>query len=306
MIGRIKHIWQALKCTIKDFSDLNIMRMSAALAYYTIFGLAPMIIIVLSLSSVFVRKKPAGYVFDQLNDLLGPGAAQQVQDMMTNVLTQNQGFVMQAVGIIALVVSATGIFTEMQDSINVIWRIRAKPKKGWLKLLLNRLLSFSIVVSLGFILVVSLVVNAVISALMTQFNSIFPETQVFTSYLINIALTFFTITSLFAIIFKVLPDAKVKWRDVLNGAVTTAILFMVGKFLIGYYLQHSRIGNTFGAAGSIIIILSWVYYSAIILYFGAAYTRSNARIKGRQIFPKEYAVRIETIEKKTDPGENLV
>lgn len=280
--------------------------MSAALAYYTIFGLAPMIIIVLSLSSVFVRQKPAGYVFDQLNNLLGPSAAQQVQDMMTNVLIQNQGFLMQTIGIIALVISATGIFTEMQDSINVIWRIRAKPKKGWLKLLLNRLLSFSIVVSLGFILVVSLLVNAIISALMTQFNHIFPETQVVTSYIINIALTFLTITSLFAIIFKVLPDAKVRWRDVLNGAVTTAILFMVGKFLIGYYLQHSKIGNTFGAAGSIIIILSWVYYSAIILYFGAAYTRANARIKGRHIFPKEYAVRIETIEKKIVPGETLV
>ncbi|HTN36079.1 MAG TPA: YihY/virulence factor BrkB family protein [Arachidicoccus sp.] len=300
MIKAVKHIWKALKQTISDFTEINIMRMSAALAYYTIFGLAPMIIIVLSLSSLFVRHKPSGYVFDQLNDLLGPNAAQQVHDIITNVLSQNDGIMMQIVGIVALIVSATGIFTEMQDSINVIWRVKAKPRKGWLKLLLNRLLSFSIVVSLGFILLVSLLINAVIAALMTRFNNIFPATEVYTSYAINIGLTFITITCLFAIIFKVLPDAKVKWRDVLNGAITTAILFMAGKFLIGYYLQNSNISNTFGAAGSIIIILSWVYYSAIILYFGAAYTRANAQIKGRQIYPNEYAVWIETIEKKAD------
>lgn len=304
MIKRIKHIWKALKQTISDFSEINIMRMSAALAYYTIFGLAPMIIIVLSLSSFFVRKKPAGYVFDQLNQLLGPGAAGQVHQMIQNVLSQNSGPVMQIVGVVALVVSATGIFTEIQDSINVIWRVKAKPRKGWLKLLLNRLLSFSIVISLGFILLVSLLVNAIIAAIMTRFTDLFPQTEVFTSYAINIALTFLTIMSLFAIIFKVLPDAKVKWRDVWNGAFTTALLFMVGKFLIGYYLQHSSIGNTFGAAGSVIIILSWVYYSAIILYFGAAYTRANARIKGRSIYPNDYAVWIQTVEQKADQPMN--
>ena len=300
MIKRIKHISKALKQTISDFAEINIMRMSAALAYYTIFGLAPMIIIVLSLSSIFVRKKPAGYVFDQLNKLLGPSAAEQVHQMIQNVLTQHNGALMQIVGIVALIVSATGIFTEIQDSINVIWRVKAKPRKGWLKLLLNRLLSFSIVIGLGFILLVSLLINAIIAAIMTRFTDIFPQTEVFTSYIINIALTFLTITSLFAIIFKVLPDAKVKWKDVWNGAFTTALLFMVGKFLIGYYLQHSNIGNTFGAAGSVIIILSWVYYSAIILYFGAAYTRANARIKGRRIYPNEYAVWIQTVEQKAD------
>lgn len=305
MIKRITHIFKALKQTIHDFSEINIMRMSAALAYYTIFGLAPMIIIVLSLSSFFVRKKPAGYVFNQLNELLGPSAAQQVHQMIENVLSQNSGVLMQVVGIVALVVSATGIFTEMQDSINVIWRVKAKPRKGWLKLLLNRLLSFSIVISLGFILLVSLLVNAIIAAIMTRFTDLFPETEVYISYLINIALTFLTITSLFAIIFKVLPDAKVKWRDVWNGAFTTALLFMIGKFLIGYYLQHSNIGNTFGAAGSVIIILSWVYYSAIILYFGAAYTRANARLKGRMIYPNEYAVWIQTVEQKADRPLNV-
>lgn len=304
MIQRIKHIWKALKQTISDFSEINIMRMSAALAYYTIFGLAPMIIIVLSLSSFFLRKQPAGYVFNQLNELLGPNAAQQVHQMIENVMAQNNGVIMQVVGVVALIVSATGIFTEMQDSINVIWRVKAKPRKGWLKLLLNRLLSFSIVISLGFILLVSLLVNAIIAAIMTRFNDLFPQTEVFTSYIINIALTFLTITSLFAIIFKVLPDAKVRWKDVWNGAFTTALLFMVGKFLIGYYLQHSSIGNTFGAAGSIIIILSWVYYSAIILYFGAVYTRANARIKGRSIYPNEYAVWIQTVEQKPDQPMN--
>ncbi|HEY0298513.1 MAG TPA: YihY/virulence factor BrkB family protein [Arachidicoccus sp.] len=299
MWKELKHIWKVLVQTVKDFSTLNIFRMSAALAYYTIFGLAPMMIIVLKLSSVFASKKPSGYIFHQIRNLVGDNAALQVQSMIENIINRQQGALMQVVGIVALVVSATGVFTEIQDSINTIWRLRAKPKSGWIKLILNRLLSFSIVVSLGFILLVSLLINALLAALMSKLNQIFPESAVFTSYVVNIGITFLTTTILFSIIFKLLPDAKIWWRDVLIGAITTAILFMLGRFLIGYYLQKSSIGSAFGTAGSVIIILSWVYYSAIILYFGAAFTRANAQLKGREISPADYAVWIETIEKKS-------
>lgn len=297
MIKGIKHIWKVFVLTIDDFITLNIMRMSAALAYYTIFGIAPILIIVLRLFSLFAEKKPTGYIYAQINILLGSEAATQIQSLIENVLNRHQSVVMQGVGIVALLISATGIFTEIQDSINIIWRLRSKPRSGWLKFLLNRLLSFSIVISLGFILLVSLLVNALLAALMSHLDQLFPASTVFTSYIVNIIITFSTTTFLFAIIFKVLPDAKIKWRDVINGAITTAILFMLGRFVIGYYLQKTSTISAFGAAGSVIIILTWVYYSAIILYFGAAFTRENARLKGREIYPNDYAVWIETIEK---------
>ncbi|ANI88386.1 ribonuclease BN [Arachidicoccus ginsenosidimutans] len=299
MQKELKHIWKALVQTAKDFGALNIFRMSAALAYYTIFGLAPVLIIVLRFVSVFASKKPVGYIFLQIRKVVGDAVALQIQSIIQNVIAMQRDVLMQVIGIVALIISATGVFTEIQDSINTIWRVRAKPKHGWLKLLLNRLLSFSIVISLGFILLVSLLVNALLAALMSRLNQLFPESTVFTSYIVNIAITFLTTTTLFAIIFKVLPDARIKWQDVFVGAITTAILFMLGRFLIGYYLQKSTITNTFGAASSIIIILSWVYYSAIILYFGAAFTRANAQLKGREIEPNDYAVWIETVERKS-------
>lgn len=297
MIKALKHIWKVFGLTANDFITLNIMRMSAALAYYTVFGLAPMIIIVLRLSSVFASRKPAGYIYLQIRHFVGDEAALQIQSVIQNVISRQQGAIMQIIGVIALVISATGIFTEIQDSINTIWRLRPKPKRGWIKLLLNRVLSFSIVISLGFILLVSLLVNALLAALMSRLSQLFPEGAVLTSYFVNIVITFLTTTFLFAIIFKVLPDAKIRWKDVLIGAITTATLFMFGRFVIGYYLQKTNTISAFGAAGSVIIILSWVYYSAIILYFGAAFTRENAKLKGREIYPNDYAVWIETIEK---------
>jgi membrane protein len=303
MLKRLNHIRKALQQTISDFKTLKIFRMSAALAYYTIFGLAPMIIIALKILSVFASAKPEGYVFHQMREYVGNTAALQIQSVIQNVTAMRRNILMQAVGFVALLISATGVFTEIQDSINTIWRVRAKPKKGWLKLLFNRLLSFSIVISLGFILLVSLIVNALLAALMARLTQLFPDTAVFSSYIANISITFLTTTILFATIFKVLPDAHVKWCDIFNGAVTTAVLFMIGHFAIGYYLRKSTVSTMFGAAGSVIIILTWVYYSACILYFGAAYTRANAQLKGREIFPNDYAVWVEMIEKK--PIKNL-
>ena len=163
-------------------------------------------------------------------------------------------------------------------------------------MLLTRLLSFSMVVSLGFILMVSLIINAALAALIDRLTKILPGTTVYFTYTINVILTFITTTVLFAIIFKVLPDARVKFKDIRAGAITTALLFMLGKFAIGFYLGHSMVSSTYGAAGSLVVILLWVYYSAIILYFGAAFTKNYAHEKGRRIYPNDYAVWIEYVE----------
>lgn len=273
--------------------------MSAALAYYTVFSIAPMLILVISLSAVFYgRNAIEGSIYGEIKSFVGSDAALQIQELIKKATIARSNVFASGASIIALIIGATSVFGEIQDSINLIWGLKAKPKRGWIKILLNRLLSFSIIVSLSFILLVSLIVSTVLDVLVNRLIQLFPGIAVYLAYSLNLLLTFLIITLLFGIIFKVLPDAKIKWRDVITGAVTTAFLFMLGKFAISFYLGAKNIGNTYGAAGSIVVILLWVYYSAIILYFGAAFTKHYAQFKGRRIYPNDYAVWTEHIEKE--------
>ena len=295
-----KGLWQILKATGSDFASCRITRMSAALAYYTVFSIAPMLILVISLSAIFYGKNAIeGRVYGEIKSFVGSDAALQIQDLIKNATISRNNVFASGASIIALIIGATSVFGEIQDSINLIWSLKAKPKRGWFKIIINRLLSFSIIVSLSFILLVSLIVSTVLDVLVERLVHLFPGAAVYAAYSVNLFLTLLIITLLFGIIFKVLPDAKIKWRDVLTGAITTAILFMLGKFGISFYLGTRNIGNTYGAAGSIILILLWVYYSAIILYFGAAFTKHYAQFKGRRIYPNDYAVWTEHIEKET-------
>ena len=184
----------------------------------------------------------------------------------------------------------------MQDSINRIWGIKAKPKRSWLKWILNRLLSFSMIVSIGFLLLVSLILNTLMDLLSTKLQAHFTNLTVTFVYVSNLILVFGVITTLFTIIFKILPDGRVNWKDSVRGASFTAILFMIGKFIIGYYLSHSNVTDVYGAAASVIAILLWVYYSSIILYFGAEYTMNYATLFGSKIILNDYAVFVENRE----------
>lgn len=298
MASFFRSLWKAIKCTFSDFGKYRITKLSAALAYYTIFSIAPMLIIIISLCSLFYgRDAIEGQVYGEIKSFVGADAALQIQDTIGKAAVAKDITFASVISIIALVFSATGVFAEIQTSINFIWNLRANPKKGGiLKMLLNRLISFSMIISLGFIALVALVVNAVLDAFINHLLRMFPQITVYLAYIINQLITFSAITLLFAIIFKVLPDARIKWKNVWMGALTTALLFMIGKYAIGFYLGKSNISSTFGAAGSIVIILLWVYYSAIILYFGAAFTRSYAQIQGARIYPNDYAVYIEHIE----------
>src|SRR3954467_1651288 len=271
-----KNIWSVLKQTFKDFGTLNITRMSAALAYYTVFALAPMLLVIITICGVFFgREAIEGRIYDQIKSFVGSEAAVQIQQLIKNAAISSGLTLASTIGVIALIFSATGVFAEIQSSINTIWRLKANPKKGGIiKILLTRLLSFSMVVSLGFILMVSLILNAAMDAIVDRLTQIFPGITLYITYAINIILTLITTSLLFAIIFKVLPDARIKFKDIKAGAITTAILFMLGRAGIGFYLGHSKVSSTYGAAGSLVIILLWVYYSAIILYFGAAFTRA--------------------------------
>ena len=294
---KVKNIFSILKCTFYEFSENDVPRMSAALAYFTFFALAPMLLVIITVCDVFYgRDAIEGTLFGQIKGFVGNDAALQIQEIIKNAAKHGASTFATVISIIALIFSATGVFTEIQSSINAIWQLKAKPKKGWLKFLSNRLLSLSMVLGLGFILMVSLVMNALLDVMMQRLLKILPDGSIVFTYIINFALTFIIISSLFGIIFKFLPDAKILWKDVRAGAFTTAILFMLGKFAISLYLGKSNPGGTYGTAGSIVIILLWVYYSSIILYFGACFTKANAHFTGRRIMPNDYAVFVKHIE----------
>ena len=201
-------------------------------------------------------------------------------------------------GSVTLLIGATTVFGEIQDSINIIWNLKAKPKRGWLKWVKDRLLSSSLIAGLSFLLIVSFMVNGILLALNDWLKHYFPNVILFVFEAINIMISFGVITILFAVIFKVLPDAKIMWKDVKMGAFFTACLFMLGRFLIGLYIDISDTGSAYGPAGSLIVILVWVYYTAAILYFGAQFTKTYAEYTGARIEPADYAVYVEQFEKE--------
>lgn len=284
----------------------NAFKLSASLSYYTVFALGPLIIIILSLAGIFFgRDAVQGQMYQQINGLIGNDAAIQVQQIVSNIQQTKITTTGAIIGAVLLFFGATGVFVEIQDSINYIWSVKAKPKKGWLKFLMNRLLSFSLTVGLGFILLVSLIVNAILALLSTQLERIFPNLDIDLIHIANNFLILAVTTGLFAVIFKVLPDAIIAWKDAFRGAALTALLFLLGKFLIGYYVGKANLGVTYGTAASIIIILIWVYYSALILYYGAEFTKIFALHAGSGIRPKTTAVFIIKKESKEVPMSYL-
>lgn len=290
----IKKIAYLLKESLLGFIDDNAIKLSAALSYYTIFSLAPLLIIIISLSGIFFGDEAvSGEIFGQISGLVGNEAAQQIQDTIKNVKLTNSNGIAATFGVIILVIGASGVFAEIQGSINYIWGIEAKPKRGLIKYIYNRLISFSMIGSVGFLLLVGLIVNSLVDILYAQLSVYFPKDAIILFYLVNILLVFSIITMLFTIIFKTLPDGEVELRDCITGASFTAILFMIGKYVIGLYLGSSEIATVYGAAGSVILILVWVYYSAIILYFGAEFTKVYAYTHGQKIIPNQYSIKIQ-------------
>jgi len=294
-----KRTWNILKRSFSDFFDNNVLKLSASLAFSTIFSLPGLLIIVIWFSNLFYRREVVeGSLYDQIGKFIGKDAAASIQEAMRNSVQTGGSHLATIVGFAALIIGATSVFGEIQDSINLIWRLKAKPRKGtgWLRLIINRLLSFSMIVSLGFILLVSLVINGAMDLLINRLLQKFPDLTVIVVYGLNLIITFLITAFIFGLIFKVLPDAHIKWKHVRTGAFTTAVFFMLGKFLISYYLGHSTMSSAYGTAGSVIVVLLWVYYSSMILYFGAAFTREYAIETGSQIYPNNYAVWVEQVE----------
>jgi membrane protein len=302
MKKKLGEYWSILKDTFNGFIDDNAMRLGASLSYYTLFSLAPMLLIIISLGGIFFgREAVQGQVYEQIKGLIGSDAAKQVQEILKNAQRSGQSTWAAVVGVITLLIGATGTFAEIQDAINFIWGLKAKPKNGITKYLMTRFLSFSLIVSLGFLLLVSLVVNAVLNTFSQKVELLFSDATIYIFWVLNLLVVWGVITLLFTVIFKVLPDGKIKWKDAFVGAGFTSLLFMVGKYAIGLYLGNSSVGTTYGAAGSVVIILLWVYYSALILYFGAEFTKAYTNFYGRSIQPNKYTdFRSEKVKKDID------
>jgi membrane protein len=295
-----KSFWAMLKQTFSGIGKDNVLKLSASLAYYTIFSLGPMMIVVLFLADMFWgREAIQGRLHAQIQGLVGGKAALQIQEVIKNASIDSSNTVTTLVGFITLFIGASTVFAEIQESINMIWKLRVKPKKGLIKFILTRLLSFSLVVGLGFLLLVSLLINALMEGFMDRLQQLLPNATVTVFYILNLVLTLLIIWFLFAIIFKVLPDAKIRWKDVMAGALFTALLFMAGKFLITFYIGRSDVGSAYGTAGSLVVLLLWIYFSSIVLYIGAEFTKCYAIRFGSEIKPNDYAVAIQPVEVET-------
>lgn len=287
----MRKFWLILRQAFTEFINDHGLKFSASLSYYTVFSLGPVLIIIISLAGIFFgRDAVEGKIYWQIKGLVGDSAALQIQDIISNIEQSQFSQSGAVLGVVFLLIGATGVFTEMQDSINYIWSIKTKPKRGLVKFLFDRLLSFSLIISFGFVLMVSLGVHALMDLLYDKLQVYFPQAMVVVFQGLNYVVLFLIISSLFAIIFKILPDARIRWKDAFVGAAFTAVLFLLGKFLIGVYLGNSNVGLTYGAAASVVIILLWVYYTSIILYFGAEFTKIYTMNFGGGIVPEKTAV----------------
>ena len=295
-----KGLLAIFKNAFSGFSDNKLTRLSGSLAYYTVFSMAPLMIVIISLCGLFLgREAVEGKIYGQLAGFVGTDTASQLQDIIKNASVAGKSKMAAIIGVITLLVGATSIFAEIQDSINSIWGLKPKPKRGWLKIIQNRLLSFSVIVGLGFLLLVSLSLSTVIDGFSDKLTQQFPEIAVLFFYIVNVLITFGVTTLIFAVIFKVLPDGDIRWKDVMAGAMATAFLFMLGKFAMSFYISKSHIGSTYGAAGSLVVLLLWIYYSSMILYFGAELTKAYAIQYGSPIHPNAYAVTTKMVEVET-------
>jgi len=301
-----REYFNLLKEAFGEFQIDNVVKLSASLAYYTIFSIGPLLLVIISLTGLFFEKETvSGTLYAQMRSLMGANGADYIMGVIQTLQEQKSASKYSFIGLIILFFGATGVFADIQDSINYIWSIRAKPKRGWLKFIKNRLLSFSIIIGIGFLLISSLLVNSVADLLTERLTRLFNYESVVVFKLVNIVILFFIVSFMFSVIYKVLPDAKISWKDAKIGARFTAFMFILGKFLIGYYLGSSNMSNTYGAAAAVIIILTWVYYTAIILYFGAEFTKVYAWKLGKGIKPYENSVFIIKREAKELPNPEM-
>jgi len=291
---KIKDIPSLVKETYRDWVDDEPFDQSAIVAYYSIFSLPALLIIIVTVAGIaFGQKAVQNQIGNQIGGMIGPDSAKDVQNMIANSYQQGNSGIALVIGIATLLFGATGVFIALQKSLNRIWEVKANPDKSGIKTLIRaRAISFGVILAIGFLLLISLVITAALTALSDWVEARMPDFILYVFYVINFLVTLAIIALLFAILFRFLPDVHIEWKSVWTGAVITALLFVIGKFALALYFGKAEPGSTYGAAGSIILILLWVFYSCLIMFFGAEFTQVYARRYGYEIEPSENAIRV--------------
>ena len=290
---RLQDGFKLIKDTVTEWSEDNVPLLAAALAYYTVFSLAPLLLIAIAIAGFFFGEEAArGEIIGQIQGLVGKEGAQAIQAMIQNANQPGSGSTIATItGVVVLLFGASGVFGQLQVALNTIWEVKPKPGNGIKSFLQSRFLSFAMVLVIGFLLLVSLVLSAVLAAVSSYFGDLVPG-FVIVGQIVNFIISFVVVTGLIAAIYKYLPDVNIPWKNLWVGAGVTALLFNLGKFLLGLYLGRGSVGSAYGAAGSLIVLLIWVFYSAQILLFGAEFTQVYSKYRGLPIEPSKHAVRV--------------
>lgn len=303
--GVVSSSWIILKKTVTNFIEDDSMSYASSIAFYTIFSLPAVLIIALAIGAAFYEKSVVEEeLLSQVGRLIGPESAKEVSQILAHATFDATSTFAKIVGIVTLIFSATTVFISLQTTLNKIWGIKPKPKRGLLKFMLNRLVSLAMVATIGFLLLVSLVIDALLVLFQGMLSYLLAGITLYILNVVNIIVSLALVTVIFGLLFKVLPDAKIRWRDVWVGAAITTVLFGLGKYLIGFYLGNSSFNSAYGAAGSLVIILVWVYYSTVIFLFGAEFTSVYAEETGSKIEPYDTAVKVQMVElEKNDSNQ---
>jgi membrane protein len=299
----LRSIFEMLKQTVSEWMDQNMSRLGAALAFYTLFAIAPLFVIVLAIAGLWFGEEEARReLFTQVSGLVGSEGGEAIQALVSAAHQPKTGAWAAIIAVATLFAGATGVFVELQDALNSVWGVRRVSGRGMRNFIKDRLLSFALIAGIGFLLLVSLILSAGLSALGSFMVGLLPAQETIWQA-INFVVSFGVITLLFAMIFKVLPDVNIAWRDVWIGAIITALLFNSGKLLFGLYLGRSSVTSVYGAAGSLVVVLLWVYYSAQILFFGAKFTQVYSNRYGSRFEPMPGAEAVTLKEVVSEPRQ---
>ena len=271
----MRRLWRVIRKSGAEWSNQNALEWGAALAYYTAFSIAPLLIIALSIVGLVYKGDSLTYIHTEISNLVGVNAADAITSAIQSVRTSEHGTIANVISIIALLIGASSVFGQLQIALNRVWGVEPKPGHFWRDLFKQRMISFAMILGISFLMLVSLLVSAVLAAVTGYFEYLLPGASI-VWHLLDATVSFLVVVLLFAAIFKIIPDVHIDWRDVWTGAIVTALLFVGGKAAIGFYLGRSGVGSAYGAAGSVLIVLAWVYYTSQILFLGAEFTKLYA------------------------------
>ena len=289
---QIKDLGKIFKAAFKSWWGKDPFRESAVIAYYAVFSLPALLVLVISAAGFFFDEKAVNsHILDQVTQTMGQQTSEQVKEMLAKATVAKTSVWATIIGIAVLLIGSTGVFVQLQKNLNNIWEVKAVPQKGIWPMLKTRLFSFGLIMSIAFLLIVSLVISTILSSLSNWISADSSQFMIILFEILNFVISLIILSALFALMFKILPDVKIKWREVMVGGLITGILFTIGKTALAFYFSKAEPGEGYGAAASIILILLWVSYSSMILFFGAEFTRAHAALYSGEIKPSEFAVK---------------